>query len=68
MNQREFDRVVGVAAQRYLDLLRSQPTDKPADIAAKAWEQAEAFESVASKQDPGEFREGRESKRTKTTA
>ena len=67
MNQREFDRIVPVAAQRFCELVKSNPATSTADLAEQAWQDAEKFDAAAAKRDPGET-VTREPKRTKTTA
>lgn len=40
MNQREFDRAAGLAAQRFSDLMKTDPGLSVEAAAGKAWDQA----------------------------
>lgn len=65
MNQREFDRIAAVAAQRFCELVKTCPATDATDLAEQAWQDAEKFDKAAAKRDPGEQRDTR---RTKVTA
>lgn len=54
MNQREFDRTCAVAAQRFVDLLRTSQGIEASTLAKQAWADAEAFDGEAAKREPGD--------------